>query len=468
MKRSVVACWMTLALAIAACPAAAQKKIVLVTPTPRPLTLDGELKPALNIAPSGAVESSTAAEPEATPEAPTQQKKIEEYSLDELLSLQEAIEARIQSLSGSENGAVLNIGLDEKEITLLKGKSIKLSPSVYPKDAANPRLDWVSSDRSVAYVKYGNITAKGVGECEVTCTAADGFGAEATCHVTVVQPVTGIRLEEKSVTGYIGTPAELHATVLPEDASNAVLEWTSTDEKVAKVDENGRLRFVGSGTCEIICKSTDGTDRTAQTKIYVPSISVSDTTFEVTEKDGLAIPVKYYGTDPEAFSWSSSGKSFTVEQSEINGGYELTVLPVTAGKGTIMLKDQNDPNGTVKLSVVVNHSAVYDAKSYPPASYDAIMRYPEEQAGNNASVSGKVIGKQDDGADGITLLLSVKGKTERIYCLTYDQQVLDVRVLEGDQVTAYGEIQGLVPYTDEEGNTADMPYLIPEKIVIGK
>ena len=67
-----------------------------------------------------------------------------------------------------------------------------------------------------------------------------------------------IRLSESSLALYYKQQTELSALVLPENAADKAVQWHSTDENVAVVDENGTVTAVGRGSAEIICSSEDG------------------------------------------------------------------------------------------------------------------------------------------------------------------------------------------------------------------
>ena len=67
-----------------------------------------------------------------------------------------------------------------------------------------------------------------------------------------------IRLSESSLALHYKQQTELSALLLPENAADKAVQWHSTDENVAVVDENGTVTAVGRGSAEIICSSEDG------------------------------------------------------------------------------------------------------------------------------------------------------------------------------------------------------------------
>lgn len=83
-----------------------------------------------------------------------------------------------------------SVVLSENEITIgVKGNTKTLKATVKPSSASNHKVEWTSSDESIATVDAnGVVTATGYGETEITATAADGSGKKAVCKVSVVKP----------------------------------------------------------------------------------------------------------------------------------------------------------------------------------------------------------------------------------------------------------------------------------------
>ncbi|MDB1922337.1 Ig-like domain-containing protein, partial [Clostridium tertium] len=147
-------------------------------------------------------------------------------------------------------------------------------------DATNKDVTWTSSDEKIAKVDAnGKVTAVGAGKATITVTTKDG-NFKATCDITVkneevqVVKVTGVSLDKTSVELKINEGLGLKASISPADATNKDVTWTSSDEKIAKVDANGKVIAVGPGkvtiavttkdggfkdTCEVIVKDDNGT-----------------------------------------------------------------------------------------------------------------------------------------------------------------------------------------------------------------
>ena len=85
--------------------------------------------------------------------------------------------------------------------------------------------------------------------------------APGVCVVTVTDStvhVTGVELNKDSLELNVGESETLKAVVKPENATIQSVTWKSTDETVATVDADGRVKAVASGTAEIIATTTDG------------------------------------------------------------------------------------------------------------------------------------------------------------------------------------------------------------------
>ena len=121
-------------------------------------------------------------------------------------------------------------------------------------------LKWESSDTSVFTVdESGNVTAVGEGNATLTVSLGD-FNDEYNIDVSRV-PVTGIELDEEDekITINIGDSKQLIPTVFPEDATNKEIKWSTSDDKIATVSEDGIITGVAEGgPVEITATTVDG------------------------------------------------------------------------------------------------------------------------------------------------------------------------------------------------------------------
>ncbi|MDE6538485.1 MAG: Ig-like domain-containing protein, partial [Muribaculaceae bacterium] len=182
----------------------------------------------------------------------------------------------------------LKIESDKDEI--LKGKSLIVSAIVDPSDAYYQDITWSSSDESIAQVlpsTNGHALVKALKGGKVTITAEagseeEGGFASATLDLLVIQPVESLSLDPEAKEAEEGDTFQITATVFPEDATDKTLEWSSSDESVATVDQSGLVSVLKEGECVITAKTTDGSDLSANCYLSATS-GINDIFFDTDE-----------------------------------------------------------------------------------------------------------------------------------------------------------------------------------------
>ncbi len=156
---------------------------------------------------------------------------------------------------------VESVSLNAKSLSVREGESTTLKATVSPSNATNPTVTWTSSNTSVATVSGGNVFGVAKGTAKIT--ASSNNGKTATCTVTVTENTsiikpTGITLDKSSLELIAGNAGQLTATVLPGDATNKTVTWTSSDTNVAKVSAGGAVTAVKEGTATITAATYNG------------------------------------------------------------------------------------------------------------------------------------------------------------------------------------------------------------------
>ena len=153
---------------------------------------------------------------------------------------------------------VTGISVNKKSAAINKGKTLSLKANVAPKDAGNKKVTWRSSNPAVATVtSKGKVKGTGRGTATITCTSVEG-GFVAGCEVLVKVPVKGVSISKKKATMTQGETLQLSGSVVPADADNRTLIWSSNKKSVATVDQNGLVTAVGKGKATITVKSAEG------------------------------------------------------------------------------------------------------------------------------------------------------------------------------------------------------------------
>ena len=127
-------------------------------------------------------------------------------------------------------------------------------------------LTWSSSDSSTVEVdQSGNIHALKSGKA--TITAKDNSGQTISCVVTVTNKLKNLTLNEKELNLKGKTDKKLNVTLTPNDADSEKLTWTSSNEGVVKVSEDGTLTSVSCGEAIITVSSESGLKDSCKVKV---------------------------------------------------------------------------------------------------------------------------------------------------------------------------------------------------------
>ncbi len=144
---------------------------------------------------------------------------------------------------------------DTLEVKLNDTDETAIEAKCEPEDASNNSFDFASSDEEVATVdKDGKVKVLKAGECDITTTLMqDGEKVtEKTTHVKAFYEVESITLDSNEGKLTVGNSHTIKATVAPEEvAAETTIEWSSSNEKVATVDSNGKVTAVSSGNATI-------------------------------------------------------------------------------------------------------------------------------------------------------------------------------------------------------------------------
>jgi len=144
---------------------------------------------------------------------------------------------------------------DNLDVKLNDGNETTVEATVSPADATDVKVSYASTDEAVATVdKDGKVQILQPGECDIvtTLTQEGKKVVEKKTHIKAFYEVEGITLDKTEGILTAGNTVTLNATVLPEEiADETIVTWTSSDEKVATVDENGKVTAIAAGKATI-------------------------------------------------------------------------------------------------------------------------------------------------------------------------------------------------------------------------
>lgn len=154
-----------------------------------------------------------------------------------------------------------DVQVTPNQLDLKLGQQATLSATVTPSYATQV-VSWTSSDPSVATVESdGHVTTCGVGQATITATTTEVAQLTATCQVNV-SPVliTEVCLNQSAAIVKPGTQIDLVPTIQPSNATYTTLNWTTSNDQVATVDQQGHVTVLARGTAVISATTTDGTE----------------------------------------------------------------------------------------------------------------------------------------------------------------------------------------------------------------
>ena len=226
---------------------------------------------------------------------------------------------------------VTAIALNKSTAIIGIGDSETLTINYTPADANTGKaVAWISSNTSIATVdNSGKVTGVAVGTATITATSTTDASITASCAVTVqAVAVTGVSINPTSANLQIGGSTDLTYTILPANATDKSVSWSSSNTAVANVNNNGHVSAVAAGTATITVTTTDG-NKTA--------------TCSVTVTAGPPVPPTSLTTHvPEVY-----------EAKDIAGGYN-TPLTVVGGREyeVFYINRDNSSNLTIATSNV--------------------------------------------------------------------------------------------------------------------
>ncbi|MCI7356985.1 MAG: Ig-like domain-containing protein [Parabacteroides sp.] len=273
--------------------------------------------------------------------------------------------------------SVTGVTLEPTSLSLFTGDTAPLTATVQPSDATNQNVTWESSNTEVATVDAnGKVTAVGEGNATITVTTVDG-SKTATCIVTVTVPVTGVKLNKETLELFTDGSETLTATVEPGNATNKNVTWSSSDETIATVDNNGTVTAVGAGKATITA-TAGGITATCVVHVRKPATveaSGSTNLSFTTDRNEFTLTAFVYGEnlsqEPNCWEWTvantdvvslsdtpnlrsgsvaSSRKAFTIK------GTGTTTITATYDDGTY--------RGSVDFKVRISKPTPPDPISY--------------------------------------------------------------------------------------------------------
>ena len=357
---------------------------------------------------------------------------------------------------------VTGVSISKSSLTLYTGQTETLSAQVKPEDATDTRLTWSSSDKTVATVANGLVTALKAGSTQIRVTSFEG-GFQAVCNLTVKQHVTGLDLSASTLTINLGQTVTMTATVLPSDASDKSVTWTSSNSDIVSVTQNGSVTANAMGEAEITATSNDGGfSKTCKVTVVEPlvpatSLTLTPKTMSLNIGDSGALELQILPNDcNEKLKWESSDPSVaTVNNGDIKalaaGTTTITVRGInTSASATVTVIDPYAVTGVTldrtTLSLEMGETATLVATVLPEDARDKTVTWSSgntavatvDQQGKITTVSpgtAQITVTTKDGSFSASCALTVVERIVPITSISYAEKGTTVKMNMGESYT---------------------------------
>lgn len=234
------------------------------------------------------------------------------------------------------------VSIDVTSLEMFVGETHQITATISPSNATSQAKAWGSENSKVATVdNEGLVTAVAPGTTNISIKTV-AFQWEASCKVTV-NPVnvTGVTLNKSHAELLVGKTDTLTATVAPANATYKDVTWTSSDEKVVKVD-NGVISAVKPGEATVTATTADGSKTASCTVEVTLVIPTEPEVLDIWKDDAegyLGIYggstaqtvdfISYNGKGVVSWSENTTGKPRTATM-EFSTGSKITVTQISA------------------------------------------------------------------------------------------------------------------------------------------
>lgn len=228
-------------------------------------------------------------------------------------------EVYVWKLTKATNGFYISSVASNKYISNTSGTNVSLGTSgsdftfSFTDDGVALISNSSNSDRFLGYTSTASYAYKAYAK---TNLSSGDYPHAIKVYKLVVKEgtgvdVTGVSLQEKLELG-IGNTTTLEATITPSDATNKNVTWSSSNESVAKIDENGVVKGIATGTATITVTTEDG-EFTASCSVTVKEFLVVTYDFHAADSYPSDFPTEGGTNAADATTFTIDGGSIIIK-----------------------------------------------------------------------------------------------------------------------------------------------------------
>ena len=240
---------------------------------------------------------------------------------------------------------VESVSINETSIEITLDGMYQLVATVLPEDATDKTVTWITTDENIATVNNGVVTAVSEGTAIIYASAGDMIsdGCTVTVSENIVH-VESVQFVDKILSLNVGETKELEIEILPENATDKSVSYSSSDETVASI-ENNTVTALKEGTIVITVTTIDGglTDSCALTVIkpiiQVESVTLNQNTLDLevgSESVILTATVLPENATDKTVTWASDNESVATVENGVVTVISPGLAVITASAGDIV------------------------------------------------------------------------------------------------------------------------------------
>lgn len=275
--------------------------------------------------------------------------------------------------SAADPVPVESIVLNQQSATISIGKSINLKATISPKNATARKIEWTSSDESIATVRNGTVKGISSGTVTITAKATDESNITASAEITVVKPIKKITADKTKLTLAPDTAWKQTVSISPDDATVQTLTWTSSNESIATVDQNGIITAHAVGKCTIVGAAQDGTRNQIKVSLQVKEFDV------VLKVSDVKVKVEFDTTEFIDGTYMQIGSYIMGDYNRTKVKFKNGCVKSSNNGELIPVKPGED---TVTVTVKHNDRKVISKKKY------SVLVLPANEEDNSAEDTG--------------------------------------------------------------------------------
>ncbi len=266
------------------------------------------------------------------------------------------------TVNDNTNIPLNSIRVNPQSLTMTEGDITTLTLQFIPANATNQNVTWTTSDASIATVdQNGQVTAIAEGNVEIVATSEDGNKSTDSDIVVIAAPtgdipVTGITVSPTTATLNIGEVLGLTAQLIPTNATNTNVTWSSADNNIATVDQNGQVTAISQGVVIIRVLTEDGGFSSESTiEVIVQTTTIPLNSIRVTPQSATMDPGDVLNLNLQFIPANATNKNVTWTSSNtavatVDGTGQVTAI---APGNVEIVATSEDGNKTTDSDIVV-------------------------------------------------------------------------------------------------------------------